>query len=649
MNFRIGISSNVKDTATQDADALAKLEKQLRKDENALAVMEKQMRALNKASVVDIATAKQLDAAIKSQRDKVAGLTQTMVGYGQQGLDVVTEKQEGLTKALEGLANRAGPLGDVLTKLGPVGLAAAAGIGAIAIAAGVATAALGKLIQVGSEMSEKKLDNVNMLETLFRSQKAAEHTYDVIVDVTKRVAISQDRALDVADAMAKSGVVSGDAMVRAVESVGKAEAARKGAGQAIQGIMERAERARSMGWAQAGFSVSRDELRQAGLTYADLAKTLAKQTGRGVQEAATALMHGRVSVAAGLDALNATIDEKLGPLAEKKFYTLGAALQRMRDRIGGLFARMDLGPIARAFDQLGHMFDESTVTGQALQEIMQMIFKSTGEAIEGAVPKIQAFVDEVILAGLKAYNGLYPIRRRFAELADFVEQNAVPIMIGALAMLTPAIWSAATAMASFAASVLLAVGPWVALGVAVAGFAKLMMWTWETASNIDWGYIGDQIKAAFSDAFKWVTDAASKAWETVKSIFSAGGKVGPSSSGAAALAGFSAGGYTGDAGRSDVAGVVHGQEYVMPADATKRIGRENLDAMRAGQSYATPAATASSITNNSRASNATITFAEGSIVINGASNAEQLRTELPRVLADVFEQLGLTLGTEAVA
>ena len=46
--------------------------------------------------------------------------------------------------------------------------------------------------------------------------------------------------------------------------------------------------------------------------------------------------------------------------------------------------------------------------------------------------------------------------------------------------------------------------------------------------------------------------------------------------------GFSTGGYTGNMGVNDVAGVVHGKEYVLNAAATKRIGVDNLNAMNRG-------------------------------------------------------------------
>lgn len=49
-----------------------------------------------------------------------------------------------------------------------------------------------------------------------------------------------------------------------------------------------------------------------------------------------------------------------------------------------------------------------------------------------------------------------------------------------------------------------------------------------------------------------------------------------------AMAGFREGGYTGNVGVNQVAGVVHGQEFVMDAAATQRIGVANLQALQSG-------------------------------------------------------------------
>lgn len=50
------------------------------------------------------------------------------------------------------------------------------------------------------------------------------------------------------------------------------------------------------------------------------------------------------------------------------------------------------------------------------------------------------------------------------------------------------------------------------------------------------------------------------------------------------IAGFKSGGYTGNYGTNQVAGVVHGQEYVLNAEATKRVGKGTLDALNSGAS-----------------------------------------------------------------
>ena len=50
-----------------------------------------------------------------------------------------------------------------------------------------------------------------------------------------------------------------------------------------------------------------------------------------------------------------------------------------------------------------------------------------------------------------------------------------------------------------------------------------------------------------------------------------------------AKAGFASGGYTGNGARDEIAGVVHGQEFVMNADATRRIGVSTLQRMQDGE------------------------------------------------------------------
>lgn len=93
----------------------------------------------------------------------------------------------------------------------------------------------------------------------------------------------------------------------------------------------------------------------------------------------------------------------------------------------------------------------------------------------------------------------------------------------------------------------------------------------------------------------------------------------------ASMAGFMTGGYTGDKPISQIAGVVHGQEYVMPADAVRRIGVSNLDAMSAGyDNIGVSAAMATSDTGggNMRAVNLSV-----QIINNTDSNVRTEQTQ----------------------
>ncbi|NYR09614.1 phage tail tape measure protein [Psychrobacter sp. BI730] len=65
--------------------------------------------------------------------------------------------------------------------------------------------------------------------------------------------------------------------------------------------------------------------------------------------------------------------------------------------------------------------------------------------------------------------------------------------------------------------------------------------------------------------------------------------------------GFKTGGYTGNMGVNQVAGAVHGQEYVFDAASTKRIGVDNLNAMRSGKAANDDSKVSINIVNNSSA------------------------------------------------
>lgn len=121
--------------------------------------------------------------------------------------------------------------------------------------------------------------------------------------------------------------------------------------------------------------------------------------------------------------------------------------------------------------------------------------------------------------------------------------------------------------------------------------------------------------AAATVASAWATPAAlvSLASFGSNSIPASAGIVATTSlaQGLAAVPGFEEGGFTGNLGRKEIAGVVHGQEYVMNAGATARIGVSNLEALASGAAKVQTADTASNPANKNDTTDASGQSVEG--------------------------------------
>ncbi len=110
------------------------------------------------------------------------------------------------------------------------------------------------------------------------------------------------------------------------------------------------------------------------------------------------------------------------------------------------------------------------------------------------------------------------------------------------------------------------------------------------------GVAGDVLNSIIRD---FIRLAAQQALFGGGGVGSGGGLLGGLLGGAGKLFGFSSGGYTGDGPANQPAGIVHKGEFVIPADAVKRIGVQNLAGMTnaraaasmAGVSAASAAAT----------------------------------------------------------
>lgn len=103
------------------------------------------------------------------------------------------------------------------------------------------------------------------------------------------------------------------------------------------------------------------------------------------------------------------------------------------------------------------------------------------------------------------------------------------------------------------------------------------------------------------------------------------------------MAGFAAGGYTGNGGLGDVAGVVHGKEFVVNAAATER-NRATLEAMNAGRPIAA-AATYGSSTGQSSMNVAINNYGNDEVEVRQLTEQDVeviIRKKTPQIMADSF-------------
>lgn len=189
-----------------------------------------------------------------------------------------------------------------------------------------------------------------------------------------------------------------------------------------------------------------------------------------------------------------------------------------------------------------------------------------------------------------------PIKQAFAPISPLFDAiaNAVSGVFNWIKqLLSPTQESAATL--ETAASWGKKFGEWTAaaLNLALAPLSALIdgvSWLINNISNISF----DGVKNKFSEIGSSFADKAGTAWDKTKAFFSGEEpkpKAAQTSSVAGMVAGitqnlpkkqYSSGGYTGNGGKYDPAGIVHRGEYVMTKEATARLGVANLNRLNYG-------------------------------------------------------------------
>ena len=592
--------------------------------------------------------AKKADDKAAKDREKAAkaAAKKAKDAYNSSNLGAFSNAFKDGSQSTSVVESLGGALGELVN---PATLAAVAVAGLSAVFATVVIGGSALALQA----TEAKRDALNTLEAFLGSAKAAGEFYDSIGDIQDRVAISQDRAIDLAKQLSASGITQTGALRDAITSIGQVESVLgDAAGGKIQKVLEKA--------AQSGkFQISAKQLVGTGVQLQSLYAEIGQRMKIGTKQVEAQLKAGKVSAEVGIAALTKTLDTKFAGAASDKVNTLANQFQRFRDNVSKIFADIDTGPFLAALKTVFDLFDQDSSTGQALHDIVTSIFDSIFSIAAKAVPYVRIAFKTLILIGLNIYNAFRPVFAQFGLFQDSSSDadgfasamlsvaNGVGVVAGWFAKLASyqPLW---TGLEVVFGAVAIAIGVAVAAGAAllainyalVAGVITLVGWLTNLATaaisagaNLVTGLVqGIKNGAGFLvDAVKGMATSAINAFKSVFKIHS------PSR----VMMGL---------GDNISLGLAHGIDLGAPAVNDSLTGAVDTHAIAPPRVAATLGSlSASQGQAPNSAGGKTITIQSGAVQLNlsGIGSVEELKSLLPQLMGDAVEQLALQLGEKA--
>lgn len=145
------------------------------------------------------------------------------------------------------------------------------------------------------------------------------------------------------------------------------------------------------------------------LQFTDISQALAKDMKIGVADAAKLLRSGAVPIGAGAKAVRAAVEKQFGSLNARKMLDLNVIAEQMHKKFQQLTEGVNLEPLLKPLNELMHLFDSTTVTGQALKGLVQRFGDGVVGAMQKGLPLAKAFFQGLVIGSLKAEIAFYNI------------------------------------------------------------------------------------------------------------------------------------------------------------------------------------------------------------------------------------------------
>ncbi len=459
-SFAVAIKDESSGPADDAARALQRLRDQIDGDLKALRGMEAAMKRLKSATTPNEAAIKELGGRMAALKSKVDEGEAAFVSLGGSYTKLKRSSPKSWFADLAAAAGQApGPLGGVTARLASLQGALAGGLlvaGLLAVAAAVvaigvasvgAVGALGAYGVAQADAARSELLRLEALTKLRRIQGAgvgnASEMQAAIDRVSDSTALGRDKLEEYTAQLYRMGV-RGANLDAALE------------GMAIRGAV------------------------------------LGDQYARGF----AAMAAGAARAGRDVGALTEAVRGRLGGVAARQLLSLDVQARRLRQNFSALFRGLKIDGFLGALKGVADLFSQSTASGRAMKQILEVMFQPLLDGAEGAGPVVKRFFQGMIIAAQELTIAVLRIRiwfkRTFGDSEILANLDAA--RVGALAggfafsVLAVAVIGSVVALGLLAAAIAIPIVLLGALGYAIASVVDKAITYFQNTSWRDIGF-----------------------------------------------------------------------------------------------------------------------------------------------------------------
>ncbi|NBW15529.1 MAG: hypothetical protein EBR82_46840, partial [Caulobacteraceae bacterium] len=419
--FELEIRDGISGPANEIRGAILQLRQQIKG--MSLDLIENQKRQLDLKTTGQKEAAKEAGIEIAKQRLELRRLGIESKDLAQRERDLAgAQKDVGASSGV-----MAGLVAGAVVKIGDALLAA--GRALVDFVSGMAKLAV--------ESSSFRVHMTNAYAVFRGTATEGAKTYEMVRGLARTLPIPREQAMRSAQELMSLNLQGENRTRNTIQAVANTQAALGDeAASKLKSIITTAQATTAGGRWRGVFAPSREELVALGVSYDELSAVLAKQLGKTNAEAKAMLLQGRITAAAGIDALNATVTKgRIGEAARAALYEPGVVFQHFKDTIFDLFDGYNLRPIMEQMRLFADMFDKGSESGKALKNIMDALFGGGGASLrEGLIRARLGFLD-IQIAILKTLVLFAPMLKEIKKLGESqTVMDALSLSFKALAL-----------------------------------------------------------------------------------------------------------------------------------------------------------------------------------------------------------------------